>query len=441
MRTAIEKHRRDFIAILIIMVVAAIPGIFILSNQRFYLPAWVPVLGTDFVEIEAEFETAKSLTPGQGQTVDVAGVPVGEIRKVELEDGRAIVTMSVRRKYQHLLRADATMLMRPKTGLDDMIIEITPGKGDAPVVDEGYRYPISQTEPNVNLEAFLAGLDRDTRDYLRLLLNGAGEGLRGNSAATAATLKRFAPLNRDLAKATKLVAQRRANVRHAIHNFQLLLNAIGDKDKQLAELIQSSNAVFQRFANQDANLQRTLELLPETLEATNSALGKSANLSAELEPTLRKLNPGIAGFNKSLPQIRRFSRESTPIIRDQIRPFTKQAQPTIKDFGPAARDLQATTPRLATTFEVINNVVNAFAYNPSGDAEGYLFWALWLNHIGASVFSSQDAHGPINRGVILTDCITSGILRNSLSKANAWAATLADLVNVPDPARICSITK
>ena len=439
MRTAIAKHRRDFIAILVIILLAAIPGIYILSHQRFYLPAWVPIAGTDFVEIEAEFQTAQSLTPGQGQTVDVAGVPIGEIKSVNLEDGRAIVTMIVRRKYRDQLRADSTMLLRPKTGLNDMIVEVTPGKLDTPVVKEGYRYPISQTAANVNLDQFLAGLDRDTRDYLRLLLNGAGEGLRDNGSVTAATLKRFAPLNRDLATATRLVVQRRSNVKHAIHNFQLLLTAIGSKDKQLAELIGSSNAVFQRFANQDANLQKTLELLPGALAATDSALTKSSKLSAELTPTLRKLNPGIAGFNKSLPQIRRFARESTPIIKNQIRPFTVEATPTIKDFGPAARDLQVATPRLATTFEVINNLVNAFAYNPSGDDEGYLFWALWLNHIGASVFSSQDAHGPINRGVILTDCITAGILRNSLGKANAWAATLADLVNAPDPAKICSV--
>ena len=193
MRHAIEKHRRDFIAIVVIIVLAAIPGIFILSHQRFYLPAWVPIVGTDFVEIEAEFQTAQSLTPGQGQTVDIAGVPVGEIKSVNLEDGRAIVTMDVRRKYQHLLRTDARMLLRPKTGLNDMIIEVTPGRPDSPAVKEGYRYPISQTTANVNLDQFLAGLDRDTRDYLRLLLNGAGEGLRDNGSVTAATLKRFAP--------------------------------------------------------------------------------------------------------------------------------------------------------------------------------------------------------------------------------------------------------
>jgi len=439
MRHAIEKHRRDFIAILVIIVAAAIPGIYILSHQRFYLPAWVPIAGTDFAEIKGEFATAQSLTPGQGQTLVIAGVPVGEIRKVELDNGRALVTMSVRRKYLKMIHRDARMLLRPKTGLNDMIVEMSPGTAASPKIDDGHKFPIANTAANINLDEFLAGLDRDTRDYLRLLLNGAGEGLRDNGKVTAATLKRFAPLNRDLAKATTLVAERRKNVKHAIHNFQLLLTALGSKDKQLAELIDSSNAVFQRFANQDANLQKTLEELPGALSATNSALAKSDKLATELRPTLSKLNPGIKGFNKTLPQVRRFTRDSTPIIKSQIRPFTKQATPTIKDFGPAARDLQVITPRLTTTFGVINNVVNAFAYNPSGDAESYLFWALWLNHIGASVFTSQDAHGPVNRGVIFADCITATTLRLSLGKANAWAGTLADLVNVPDPAKICSI--
>ena len=57
-------------------------------------------MGTDFFEVKAEFSTAQAVTPGQGQTVDIAGVPVGEIKKVDLEDGRAVVTMSIKRKYR-----------------------------------------------------------------------------------------------------------------------------------------------------------------------------------------------------------------------------------------------------------------------------------------------------------------------------------------------------
>ena len=65
----------------------------ILANQRLALPGWVPVLGQDFTEVDAELSSAQAVTPGQGQTVNVAGVEVGEISRVRLEDGKAIVTL------------------------------------------------------------------------------------------------------------------------------------------------------------------------------------------------------------------------------------------------------------------------------------------------------------------------------------------------------------
>ena len=104
MRLAIQKNLREFIAVIVMIVLAMFVGGYILSNQRFYLPAWVPVLGTDFFELKAEFATAQSVTPGQGQTVQIAGVSVGEIKKVNLEDGRAVVTLAVRRKHADMIK-------------------------------------------------------------------------------------------------------------------------------------------------------------------------------------------------------------------------------------------------------------------------------------------------------------------------------------------------
>ena len=67
----------------------------ILGKQRLALPAWVPVVGQDFFVIEAEMSTAQAVTPGQGQTVNVAGVEVGEIASVKLRDGKAIIGMKL----------------------------------------------------------------------------------------------------------------------------------------------------------------------------------------------------------------------------------------------------------------------------------------------------------------------------------------------------------
>jgi phospholipid/cholesterol/gamma-HCH transport system substrate-binding protein len=42
-----------------------------------------PDPGQELFTLKAEFSTAQAVTPGQGQTVDVAGVAVGEIQNVQ----------------------------------------------------------------------------------------------------------------------------------------------------------------------------------------------------------------------------------------------------------------------------------------------------------------------------------------------------------------------
>ena len=81
MRTAIRKHWLDFVAIIGLIVIAGAVSVYILGNQRLTLPAWVPFVGKDFFVVKAELATAQAVTPGQGQTVNIAGVQVGEISK------------------------------------------------------------------------------------------------------------------------------------------------------------------------------------------------------------------------------------------------------------------------------------------------------------------------------------------------------------------------
>jgi phospholipid/cholesterol/gamma-HCH transport system substrate-binding protein len=427
---------RDFIAIILLSFFALGVTGYILAHQRFYLPNWVPVLGTDFFELKGEFSTAQSVTPGQGQTVDIAGVPVGEIKKVELEQGRAVVTMSIKQKYSKLIKSDATMLLRPKTGLKDMIVELNPGTQGAKSVKDGFTVPVSNTRPDVNLDEILSSLDRDTRDYLRLLVAGGGEALKNNGPNTAATLKRFAPLNRDIAKLTGQLSKRRVNLAHLIHNLQLLVTEVGGKDKQLAELVVSQNAVFQAFANQDANLRRTLQLLPGALDTTQKALKTSDQMTRQLGPALRELRPGARALGPGQVATQAFAKATRPVLKNQLRPFVREARPTVDALRPALRDLSKIVPDLATSFGVLNKFFNALAYNPSGVTEGTLFYALWLNHIGASVYSTQDANGPIRRGIILTDCVAAGALEN-VAKIDALLGTLIALTNFPSSAEIC----
>src|SRR5207248_9443274 len=140
-----------------------------------------------------EMSTAQSLTPGQGQEISIAGVKVGEISKVELQGGRALVTVKIRRKDAERIHTNATALVRPKTGLNDMTIQLDPGTSSAPKAPASYVIPINRVLPNINADEVLASLDGDTRDYLRMLVSGAGQGLHDNSRELSNTFRRFAP--------------------------------------------------------------------------------------------------------------------------------------------------------------------------------------------------------------------------------------------------------
>ena len=436
MTTAIRKHWRDFVAIIALLVIALIVGGYILANQRFTLPAGVPVLGKDYVDIEAELSTAQAVTPGQGQTVNIAGVQVGEISSVELEEGKAVIGLKINREHATIYR-DASILMRPKTGLKDMVAELTPGTPEAGELVEGQRIPASQTLPDVNLDEILASLDADTRDYLKLLLGDASIGLKDNGRALAQTIRRFEPTARYARRVNAQLSRRRHNLRRAIHNFSLLMEELGNRDTQLANFVESSNAVFAVFANQEANIRAALQELPSTLDASQKALASVDVMASELGPTLEDLRPAARALGPSLRETRPFLVETTPIIRNQLRPFARAALPTVRELRPAMRDLAAATPDLTRSFRVFNALLNTLAYNPPGsDKEGYLFWLSWANHTGATVFATQDAHGPIRHGIVVMNCNTATLLR-TVAGSNPALGTLVDLLNGPTPEEIC----
>ena len=85
-----------------------------------------------------------------------------------------------------------------------------------------------------------------------------------------------------------------------------------------------------------------------------------------------------------------------------------------RSCAPRARRCASCGPRCATSpparptstrsFQVVNLLLDTLAYNPPGKEEGYLFWVAWANHLGNQLFTTQDAHGPIRRGLFVTTC-------------------------------------
>src|SRR4051794_14940694 len=350
MRKAIEKHLRDFLALFFMAIVALSVTGYILSQERFHLPKWVPVAGSDFYKLNVELQTGQAVVPGQGQTINIAGVKVGDVQQVHLRNGIAIVSVNMEKKYAPVYR-NAHVLLRPKTGLKDMYLALNPGTKDAGSLPSGGTIPVVNTLPDVNPDEILASLDADTRDYLQILLSAGGEAFTdkpGHAGEASADLrqafKRFEPTNRDLAAIMSQIAQRKQNVRHVVHNFRLITDELANTDGTLGRFVESSNANFQAFAHQDANLRAALGLLPSTLAVTNSTLQKADKLGRTAARAFQHLGPFARALGPSLHDLRPFLKSSTPIIKNQLRPFPRIARPTVRDLRPTAADLAVTTP-------------------------------------------------------------------------------------------------
>ena len=410
MKKAIKDHARDFAALIGLFVIALGVGGYILSQQRLRFPLIedTPKL------IKAEFSTAQAVTPGQGQTVRVSGVKVGDVGKVELKEGRALVTLSIDPEFKDLIREDATALLRPKTALKDMFVEVEPGDAPAPVAKEGYVIPVRNTLPDVNPDEFLSALDVDTREYLKLLVNGAGQGLKGRGDDLRALFKAFEPTHRDIARITEKVAERRQNLRRLISNLNKLNGELAGRDDQLAQLIDSSSRVFRAFASEDTNITAAIDELPEALQQTTRTLTKVESFAEILRPSLDKLTPAVRKLDAANEALTPFAKETTPIVRDQIRPFVRDARPLVGELRGPARQLADSTPDMTRAFTVLDRFFNLLGYNEKGRQgpevadrdEGYLFWLAWLGHNGGALFSTSSNTGILRPAALQVTCAT-----------------------------------
>ena len=436
MRDAIRKRAGDFTAIIVLMVIALGVGAYILSQERLRFP----FLQSAPFKLKAELATAQAVVAGQGQTVRVAGVRIGDIGGVSLKNGRAIVSMDLDPEYKGLIHTDATALLRPKTGLKDMFLEINPGSNSAPAAKANWTMPIRNTLPDINPDEIFSALDVDTRDYLKLLVNGAGRGLQGRGNDLQDVFRRFEPTHRDLARVSQAVATRRTNLRRLINSLNLLNGELASRHTDVSQLIGTSATVFRAFASEDANISRAVADFPAALRQTTGTLGKVQTYANVLAPTAEHLRPAVRALNTANHAIIPFAKETAPILRTQIRPFVRDARPVVRDLRPAAQNLAAATPDLTKSFGVLNHLFNMLGYNPAGHNNpganpGYLYTLAWLAHQGANIFASNDANGSFRPVFLAGTCGT--LAQNGGQLDPALLAALNLLGTVAGPSTIC----
>lgn len=373
---------RDVTAILALVVAGLLVAGVILAKQRVHWP-W-----QDELVLKADFRSVPAISPGNGQEVRIAGVTVGRITAADVtDDGRARLTLSL--DPGHPVYQDAHLVLRPKTPLNDMYVEMSQGTRAAGELADGAVIPVEQTSNPVQVDEVLAHLDESTRAALTSLLGEsdvalahAATDLPAGLDAADATLDTLQPVVRAL-------ATRKESIASLVTALRQIAAAAGDDDARLQNLVRSLATTVSTLADHDDDVRAALAALPGATDELRKATSAVTGLSAQLDPTLASLRAASGELPDALAAVGDVARQAEdtavrarpvvgelrPVVAD-LRPFVRALQPSLSDVVPVAARLDRGTQVLVSRLTDLQ----AFVYNT------------------ASIVSLQDANGGILRG-------------------------------------------
>ncbi len=108
------------------------------------------MIGVRGYTVYAEFERAGGIKPGS--VVEIAGVEVGKVKSIRLnEDYQALVELTIR--YDVELQEDAIASIKTKGLIGERYIQITPGGSDRIIPDGGR---LRETESAIDIEEIIS---------------------------------------------------------------------------------------------------------------------------------------------------------------------------------------------------------------------------------------------------------------------------------------------
>lgn len=375
---------RNVAGLVAVIVLALGVGGYILSHQQANWP-WQ----SRFM-FSADFQASPGVTPGQGQEVRIAGVRVGDIRDVEVSpNGRAArVTMAL--EPGHPIYNNARLILRPKSPLNEMYVEINPGGPPGkPVADESV-LPEGNTQRPIQPDEVLGHLDDRSRAALTSLLSESDVALVRAPDSLPPGLKATDRLATQMRPVAQALQARRAAISQLVTSLSQISTASGKDDVRLTQLSDSMRHTLDAVGGRDRDLNAALAQMPGLSNDLQHASAGVQQLSGQLDPTLRdvrqasgKLPSALDRLNGTVGQVDKTVDAAKPVVR-QARPVLADLRPFVNDANASLGDVRSVTQRLdPATAALVPYLTDlrAFVYNTN------------------SVTSLQDANGGILRGL------------------------------------------
>ena len=280
-------------------------------------------------QINASFKTAQELK--RGDFVKMAGVEIGRVEDVGLENGRARVTMKIQKKYE--IKTDAKAVIKFTGLMGQNFVSIDGGSPGAPAIQSGSLDTIEQPDLSVlmaRLEGVAGGIENLTKsfstDNISSLLGPLTDFMKQNSGPLTAVIANMRTVSDN-------VAQGRGTVGRLIMDDALYLAAYGAVTN-----LQLATTDIKNLTGQADGMITQVRGLIDGINSGKGTLGKlakdealyveTATAMTNLREILEKMNRGQGTVGK--------------LINDES--FLKNAKLTLQKLDKATDSLEDQGP-------------------------------------------------------------------------------------------------
>jgi phospholipid/cholesterol/gamma-HCH transport system substrate-binding protein len=242
------------------------------------IAALVVVFGELRFQRETTYNAVFSSVSGLkgGNFVRVAGVDVGKVKKVTVQDD-ATVNVEFSTDDSVVLTEGSRAAVRYQNIVGDRFLALEDGTGSVKKLEPGQTIPIERTAPALDLDALIGGfrpllraLDPDQANALSGQIITA---FQGQGPTISAFLAQTASLTSTLADRDQLIGQ-------VINNLNTLLGSLGDESQQFDSALGSLSEVVTELANRKVDISNGVA-------NANMAAGEITDLLARARPPLQ----------------------------------------------------------------------------------------------------------------------------------------------------------
>lgn len=305
-------------------------------------------------EVKIPFTEATQLA--EQSDVRISGVNVGKVQKIELAPNgkQALATAAIDAQYAPLPESTRAIL-RTKTLLGETYIELTPGSREGPEMEDGGTLPEANVAESVQLDEIFQTFNAQTRAAFQEWMQEAAVAINGQGQNLSYALGGLEPTFTEFDKLFRVLDSQRLAVGQLFRNGATTFQSLRGREGELADLIQSSNAVFATTAQRNRDIEALFRAFPTFLDESRVTFSrlKAFSLNADplmkqLVPAAEELSPTLIALSKLAPESKGFFEGLGPVIkraptgfsalreifRDEFPPLLRALDPFLRNLNP-----------------------------------------------------------------------------------------------------------